>query len=196
MLGLKADTPGGKADFDVDTFFVDFYNQPVQATSGGIAVLRSVGHQRYKGIDVEAALRPARGWTLKGTVTGGDARYRDFVTEIDGRPTQLAGNRQVLTPALRASGGVIYAAGRGWRGSLTSNWTGKHWLNNLNTFDAPGYALVDATVGYRFDRFTVSLLGANLGNRRDAVQLSELGEDQFYRMAARRVDATVTWHYR
>jgi hypothetical protein len=38
--------------------------------------------------------------------------------------------------------------------------------------------------------------GSNLGNRRDAVQLSELGEGQFYRLPARRVDATLTWHYR
>ena len=74
-----------------------------------------------------------------------------------------------MTPALRAGGGVSYAAQHGWRGSLTSNWTGAHWLNNLNTFEAPGYALVDASLGYRFDRFTVSVVGTNLGNRRDAV---------------------------
>jgi len=30
----------------------------------------------------------------------------------------------------------------------------------------------------------------------DAVQLSELGEEQFYRLPVRRVDATLTWHYR
>src|SRR6185295_6066763 len=51
IVGLKADAPGGIAGFDVDGFFVDFYNQPVQATSRGIAVLRSIGQQRYKGID-------------------------------------------------------------------------------------------------------------------------------------------------
>ena len=61
VVGLKADTPGGLAGFDVDGFFVDFYNQPVQATASGIAVLRSIGQQRYKGIDVEGALRPAKG---------------------------------------------------------------------------------------------------------------------------------------
>ena len=49
IVGLKADAPGGIAGFDIDGFFVDFYNQPVSATSGGVAVLRSVGKQRYKG---------------------------------------------------------------------------------------------------------------------------------------------------
>src|SRR4029077_1465497 len=99
IVGLTADSPGGIAGFDVDGFFVDFYNQPVQATSGGIAVLRSVGEQRYKGIDLEGALRPAKGWTVKANVTASDARYRDFLTVIDGAPTQLAGRRQVLTPS-------------------------------------------------------------------------------------------------
>ena len=60
IVGLKADAPGGIAGFDIDGFFVDFYNQPVQATSGGIAVLRAIGQQRYKGIDVEGGLRPAK----------------------------------------------------------------------------------------------------------------------------------------
>ena len=193
VVGLKADTPGGRAEFDVDGFFVDFYNQPIQATSGGIAVLRSVGEQRYKGIDVEGAVRPARGWTVKANVTWSDARYRDFLTDIGGTPIQLAGRHQVLTPSLRASGGLIYALDRGWRGSLTSDWIGTHWLNSFNTFEAPAYALVDASLGYRFERFTIAVAAANLGNRRDAAQLSELGEGQFYRMTARRVDATLSW---
>jgi hypothetical protein len=51
-------------------------------------------------------------------------------------------------------------------------------------------------LGYRFEQVTVAILASNLGNRRDAVQLSELGEGQFYRLPARRVDATLTWHYK
>ncbi|HMF94416.1 MAG TPA: TonB-dependent receptor, partial [Vicinamibacterales bacterium] len=196
IVGLKADAPGGRAEFDVDGFFVDFYNQPVQATSGGTTVLRSIGQQRYKGIDVEGALRPSRGLTIKVNVGWSDALYEDYLTSIDGKPTQLAGNHQVLTPRVRVGGGLLYAPGRGWRGSLTSNWVGEHWLNSLNTFEAPAYAVIDASVGYRFPRFTLAVLGSNLGDRRDAVQLSELGEGQFYRLPARRVDATLTWHYK
>ena len=56
---------------------------------------------------------------------------------------------------------------------------GRHWPNSLNTFEAPAYAVIDASLGYRFEQFTVSISAANLGNRRDAVQLSELGEGQF-----------------
>ena len=195
-VGLKADAPGGVAGFDVDGFFVDFYNQPVQATSGGTTVLRSIGQQRYKGIDVEGVLRPVKALTIKATAGWSDALYMDYLTNIDGQATQLAGNHQVLTPSVRLGGGIVYAPGRAWRASLTSNWIGSHWLNSVNTFEAPGYGVIDASLGYRFERFTVALLGSNLGNRRDAVQLSELGEGQFYRLPARRADATLTWHYK
>jgi iron complex outermembrane recepter protein len=196
IVGLKADAPGGTVGFDVDAFFVDFYNQPVAASSGGVGVLRSIGKQRYKGINVEGTLQPSRGFIVKANVGWSDARYRDYLTDIDGTPTQLAGFHQALTPSLRVGGGVLYAPTRGWRGSLTSNWIGEHVLDSENDFEVPGYAIVDASIGYRFQRFTVAILGSNLGNRRDAVQVSELGEGQFYRMPARRVDATLTWHYR
>ncbi len=73
-------------------FFVDFYNQPVAATANGVGVLRSIGKQRYKGIDVEGALHPIKGLTIKANVGWSDARYEDYVTDIDGTPTQLAGN--------------------------------------------------------------------------------------------------------
>ena len=196
IVGLKADAPGGIAGFDVDGFFVDFYNQPIEANANGVAVLRSIGRQRYKGLDLEGALRPVAGLTVKANIGWSDARYSDYVTNIDGTPNQLAGYRQVLTPSVRVGGGLLYAPDRGWRGSITSNWIGRHFLNSLNTFDSPAYAIVDASLGYRFARFTASVLGSNLGDRRDAVQISELGEGQFYRMPARRIDATLTWHYR
>src|SRR5262249_38700362 len=192
IVGLKADAPGGRFALDVDGFFVNFFNQPIQATSGGTTVLRPVGEQRYKGLDVEGSVRPARSVTIKANVGWSDARYLDFVTDIDGVATQLAGNRQVLTPWARVGAGVLYAPERGWRGSLTTNWLGRHWLNSLNTFEAPAYAVIDGSLGYRFQRFTAAILASNLGDRRDAVQLSELGEGQFYRLPARPGGAAAT----
>ena len=32
-----------------------------------------------------------------------------WAADIDGTPTQLAGNRQVLTPSVRVGGGILYA---------------------------------------------------------------------------------------
>src|SRR5262245_18529913 len=196
MTGIRAEAMEGKAEFGIDGFVIDFYNQPVQASSNGVGVLRSIGKQRYKGIDIEGALHLAQGWTIKGNITGSSARYLDYVTEIEGQATQLRGNRQVLTPSVRGSAGLIYARERGLGGSFITTLTGKHWLNSLNTFSAPAYAIIDASLCYRFERFTLSVSGTNLGNRRDAVQTSELGEGQFYRLNARRVDVGLSWQFK
>lgn len=191
VMGLKADAWGGLAEFDIDAFVVDFNNQPVQTTTTAGTFVVGAGQQRFKGVDIEGALRPAAGWTVKANLTWADARYRDFVDIVDGNATQLAGRHQVLTPTWRGAAGLIFAPQHGPQGSLTASWTGKHWLNRLNTAQAPAYTVVDASIGYRFEAFSLQLTGANLGDRRDAVQASELGEDQFYRLPGRRVVASV-----
>jgi iron complex outermembrane receptor protein len=196
VFGLKADALGGMAGLDISTFVADFNNQPIQATSAaGMAVLRAGGAQRYQGLDIEGVLRPAAGWTVRAEVMFSEAKYRNFTTDVDGTPTQLNGKTQILTPKTRIGLGAVYAPERGWRGSLVANQVGKHFLDRINTAEGATYTLVDASVGYRFERFTVQLSGANLGNRRDAVQISELGENQFYRMSARRYDLAIRFPF-
>jgi outer membrane receptor protein involved in Fe transport len=197
VFGLKGDFLGGLAEFDIDAFLVDFNNQPIQTNDGeGNPVLRTGGEQRYKGLDIEGLAHLAPRWTVKANATISDAKYRNFVTDVGGTPTQLEGKSQVLTPKTRLGLGLIYAPERGFRGSLVASHVGQHYLNRMNTAEGATYTLVDASLGYRFDRFTVQLAGTNLGNRRDPVQLSELGEDQFYRLPARRYDLIVTVPFR
>ena len=192
VVGVKGDVLNELAEFDLDAFFVDFDNQPVIATSGGTAVLRSGGRQRYKAIQFESAIHPAADWTLKAHVTGSQAEYRDFVTEIDGTPTQLAGKRQVLNPKVRAGAGLIYAPAYGVRGSLTAVYTGSRFLDAANTARVGGYTVIDGSLGYRFDRVLLTLSASNLSDRRDPILQSELAENQFYRLVGRRYLATLS----
>ncbi|GAC1600614.1 MAG: hypothetical protein NVS3B2_02950 [Ramlibacter sp.] len=193
VFGVKGDAWDGMAEFEIDAFVADFKNQPIQATDAqGNSVLRAGGSQRYQGVDIDGLVHPAPDWTIKANATLSDARYRDFVTDVDGTPTQLSGKRQILTPLTRTALGLIYAPARGWRGSLVANRVGKHYLDRSNTSEGARYTVVDASVGYRFDGFTLQLAVSNLGNRRDAVQVSDLGENQFYRLAARRYELTFT----
>jgi outer membrane receptor protein involved in Fe transport len=54
----------------------------------------------------------------------------------------------------------------------------------------PAFAAIDGGVGYRLDRWEIHVDGRNLGDRRDAVSESELGDAQYHLLPARRVDAT------
>ena len=64
VTGVKADAMDGLAEFDVDAFFVDFYNQPVQATANGTDRCRRALHGFYTRYDKpqqqyqKALLRP------------------------------------------------------------------------------------------------------------------------------------------
>jgi iron complex outermembrane recepter protein len=191
-FGAKAEAMDGRLDVDISAFFVDFDHQPVTSQINGTPILASAGKQRFKGIEIETTFRPAPAWTLAAHASFSDARYRDFLTEVDGVQTQLSGKQLVMSSRLRAGGGLVYAADRGWQGSLTATCTGPRYLDRLNTARVGGYSVIDASLGYRFDAMTLTLSVSNLTNRRDATQASELGEDQFYTMPARRVEAVLS----
>jgi outer membrane receptor protein involved in Fe transport len=190
-FGVKADGDDGRWDFDLGAFFVDFDNQPVTSTVDGAPVLRSGGRERYQGVEAEASFRPLRGLTLVAHATYGESRYREYTTLIDGAPTSLDGLLLPLNPKMRAGAGVVYAPDRGLGFSVTANYTGSRYLDALNQVKVGGFTVLDASIGYRFDTITLTLAGSNLGDRRDALLPSELGEGQIYRMPARRVIASI-----
>ena len=54
---------------------------------------------------------------------------------------------------------------------------------------------VDLSAGYRAQRWEIRLDARNLGDRRDPVSESELGESSYYLLPSRRVDATLRLHF-
>lgn len=191
IVGAKTDALNGRLDVDLSAFFVDFANQTTASQVNGSPVLTSNGKNRFEGIELETTWRPAPAWQIAAHASVSEARYRDFDTQIEGVQTQLSGKQLVMTSKLRAGAGIVYSPERGWRGSLTTTYAGPRFLDATNAVRIGGFNVIDASLGYRFERMTLTLAAANLSNRRDAVSTSELGEDQFYRMTARRVDATL-----
>ena len=186
-LGVKADGDDGRFDVDLEAFFVAFANQAITSQAGGSPVLQNGGNERYQGVQVEASYRPAPGWSLSGNVSEGQAKYRQFTTLIAGAPTSLEGRYLVLTPRLRSGAAVACSPGRGPGFSLTANYTGARYLDQVNQARVPGFTTIDASLNWRFEALTLSASGSNITNRRDPVLTSELGEGQIYRMAGRRI---------
>ena len=81
--------------------------------------------------------------------------------------------------------GLLWSPSDGWNANLVANRVGARYLDKRNTVSAGSYTTIDAGIGYRRDRWELRLDGSNLGNRRDPVSESELGEGQYYRLAAR-----------
>jgi iron complex outermembrane recepter protein len=183
--GIKADGFDGRLDVDLTAFWVDFDHQALTTQVNGLPALVNGGQERFKGVELEGSWRPGDEFRLAASISLNDARYRQFETLIGSSLVQLKGNRLILSPQVLAGAGASYAPREGWRASATVNYVGPRYLDRQNTERVGGYFTVDASVGYGFAGFSLSLNGYNVGDRRDPVQASELGDGQFYRLPGR-----------
>jgi outer membrane receptor protein involved in Fe transport len=185
--GVKADGLDGRFSADLSLFWVDFANQAVATSIDNTPSLANGGRERFKGTELELRFRLLQYLTLSANYSYNDARYRDFQTVIDGDSVQLAGNQLLLSPRHLSGFGLIYSGDEGIQASLVTNYVGRRFLDMQNQITAGSYATVDATLGYAFQRYAISVNGYNLSDRREPVLRSELGEGQFYLLPGRRV---------
>jgi iron complex outermembrane receptor protein len=185
-VGLKSRLAGGRFEWELTAFQMDFKNLVVpRATEEGLPTLVNAGSERFKGaeLEVKGRLHPDLWW--QGTYAWHDAKYRDFVEELDGENTQLAGNRLQLSAKSLASAGIIYSPARGLFGSVVVNYVGSRFLDEQNEILAPSYTTWSAGIGYRSGPWELRLDGRNLNDTRPPVALSELGDGQYYILPAR-----------
>jgi outer membrane receptor protein involved in Fe transport len=90
---------------------------------------------------------------------------------------------------------LFYAPTHGLLGGVSMNYTGSRFLNKRNSALADGFATVDLSVGYRTPRWELRLDARNLGDQRDPVAESELGDAQYYLLTSRRVTGTFSVHF-
>ena len=191
--GVKARLAGGRLDVEASGFLMDFDNLVVARTLNGLPGLENAGQTRFEGVEASAAWRLRSGLSARAAWSWHDARFRDYVAEFDGVPTQLAGKRLEMSPDQIASAGLLWAPARGPLASLAVRYVGSRYLNKRNTALADAYTTLDAALGWRSGRYEARLDARNLTGERPPVAESELGDAQYYRQPARqlRVSAAV-----
>ena len=190
-IGAKGRLLSGRLDWDASAFVMDFDNLVVSQSVDGVPSLVNAGRERFKGAELEAGFELAADLRVSGHYAWHDARFGDYVQLFGDTPTQLQGRRLELSPQQLGGVGLAYAPANGWQASLVANRVGERFLNKRNTARTGAYSVVDASVGYRFTRCEVRLSGRNLGDRRDPVAESELGEGQYYRLPGRQLELGV-----
>ena len=90
-----------------------------------------------------------------------------------------------LSPYHLASAGILYTPQQGLNSTLVVAYVGRRYLDEQNVAPVGGYTRLDATLGYAFGRYQLSLEGTNLTNRRPPVSASEFGSESFYLLNAR-----------
>jgi outer membrane receptor protein involved in Fe transport len=64
-------------------------------------------------------------------------------------------------------------------------YVGRRFLDEQNVAPVGGYTRLDATLGYAFGHYQLSLEGTNLTDQRPPVSASEFGSESFYLLNAR-----------
>ena len=184
--GFKGALADGRLEWELSYFHLDFANLVIPENIGGLPGLANGGRERFKGAEIEADWRLTQDLRLRATYAYHDARYTDRVVLLDdGTTVNYAGNRLEVSPQNLAALGVIYAPAQGFEGSIVWNYVGRRFLDQENETPVGSYTTVDAGIGYRFARWELRLDGYNLGDRRDPVAISELGDGQAYRLPGR-----------
>jgi len=184
--GLRGTLAGGAFNYEIELFLLDFKNLVVPTTNEeGGPELRNAGGERLKGIEVGGRYLVRPDLTLAASASYHEARFTNFATDENGTPLDAGGNDLVLSPHWLASLGLIYAPDEGWNGALVAHYVGPRFLDEANEARTSSYTLVDARLGYRFDRFEIAAEGNNLANSRAPVTQSEFGSGSFYLLPAR-----------
>jgi outer membrane receptor protein involved in Fe transport len=186
--GLKADLHGHALRVELAGFWSDLQNLVVSQSIGGLPALANAGAVRLKGLELTVVDRLAGHLFLRGSYGLHDARFREYLTQFDGVPTQLSGKRLEMSPHHLAALGLSWSPLHGLYASGEVRYVGSRYLNKRNTALADHYATLTTLVGYRHGRYDVHLAGRNLTDRRDPVAESELGDAQYYRMFGRQFD--------
>ena len=195
-LGLRGQLHGGLLTWETSLFQMDFQNLVIRENAGGLPGLANAGEERLRGVELEATWSISNTLRLTGTYAYHDAVFTNYARlQPDGSLQQLAGNQLELSPQHLAAIGLVRGQKLGWVGSIVASRSGSRFLNKTNTAVAGGFTLLDAGVGYRWERWQVRVDGINLTDRRDPVAESELGDAQFYRLPGRSVVASVGYEF-
>jgi iron complex outermembrane receptor protein len=184
--GFKGRMLDGNFDWEFSWFHMNFSNLVIPENIGGLPGLANAGKSRFEGAEIEGDYHFNNDLRLRATYAFHNARYTQrMVEQPDGSFENLAGNHLEVSPQHLDALGLIYAPAHGLQGSIVWNYVGPRFLDQENQQPVGGYAIIDAGVGYRFDAWDLRLEGYNLGNRRDPVAISELGNGQAYRLPGR-----------
>lgn len=187
-VGYKGSLMDGAVNVAIAGFYADYTDVQipgsVACTVSGLpsfcGVVSNAGKATFKGVEFEGRVRLGEDLVAAGdrltllTALGYiDADYKEYVSNIGGRPTDVSDFREVQnTPKWTASGTLAYATPIG-DGDLSFGTT-LSYRSKTYQFEIPnpyidqkGFAMLDASVVYTApdDRWSIGLFGKNLTDK-------------------------------
>jgi iron complex outermembrane receptor protein len=191
--GLKGATARGRLTYQAELFWLDFNNLVVATSSGALA---NAAGERLKGIEGETRFQFTKDWALAANASYHDARFTQYLFFDGNANVDVEGRQLTLSPHILASMGLMYMPDRGLSATVVARYVGRRFLDEENTAPVGGYTTLDANIGYRFDRYQLTLEGSNLTNQRPPVTSSEFGSQSFYLLPARMLWIRLNYQWR
>ncbi|GEO82706.1 TonB-dependent receptor [Pararhodospirillum oryzae] len=133
---------------------------------GGAQTFSNAAEAEIVGLEGSLDARVSDHWNLFGTLGLQHSEATRYTTTVsrNGQQVQvdLSGKKLPMAPGATWSAGARYDEGDGWFAEGSLNGAGSSYFDSQNTLKQDGFVLVDAEVGYRFDKIEVALWGANL----------------------------------
>jgi outer membrane receptor protein involved in Fe transport len=183
-MGLRGAAVDGRLSYQAEAFRLDFNNLVVSTESG---FLTNAAAAQLKGGELEARLQITDDLVVAANYAYHDAHFTQylFFDGATGTYVDVAGKQLPLSPRHLVSAGILYTPGQGLNSTLVVSYVGRRFLDEENVAPVGGYPKLDATLGYAFGHYQLSLEGTNLTNQRPPVSASEFGSESFYLLNAR-----------
>jgi iron complex outermembrane receptor protein len=195
-VGVRTALVDRRLEIELLAFHMNLKDIVIAETApGGTPGLENGGEQSLQGVELEARCRFFDGLWGRLAWSYHDAKFEDFTEDFGGGPQQLAGNRLEMSAHDMGALGVIWAPKSGFTAHGEVRYTGSRYLDRRNTALAPGFTSYSAGIGWHLKNWGVRLDGENLGDARDPVSESELGDGQYYRLAARQIWVSFNWQF-
>ena len=188
--GFKGTAFADRIHWQTSGFWMNFSNLVVPTIRNGLPALENAGNERFTGFEAELDMKMSEQFAFEAAYSYHDARFRDYVRDFDGVPTQLRGKRFEMSPFHLAAAGMRFTPRPRWNANVMWNYAGERYLNKRNTALAAPYTIWSAGIGYMLGRGELRIDGRNLTDERPPVAESELGDSQYYRLGARSIDLT------
>jgi iron complex outermembrane receptor protein len=187
-VGYKGNLMDGALYVALAGFYADYTDVQIPGSvacnAGGVqtfcGIVSNAGKATFKGLEFETTARLARDLmaagdrlTFAGSLGYIDAQYKQYVSNIGGRPTDVAAFREVQnTPKFTASGTLGYTTPLGAGDvafSTTLSYRSKTYQFEIPNpyIDQDGYALLDANLVYTAPgkRWSLGVHGRNLTDK-------------------------------
>ena len=164
-VGARWAAPGGKVRATLAAYELERDNIAIPDDNG---FTQQAGDQRSRGIELEVAAKPGRGWQARFNYAYSDAELTRFseLVQLPFPPGfaifDRSGNRPAFAPEHLAGLWVSRRFGDGWNVGGGARWVGEQFIAEDNVTRLGSYALLDASVGRTFGAFRWSLHLDNL----------------------------------